>query len=185
MKKLSVIIWLLAFAVLCAAQDNKNTNKPVPDFSGTWILDKKTSGPESGFGTQIYVDITMIIDHNEPELKFTQKIKTSDGKEKITETIYFTDGRRVGLRGRNDENNFRIVEWNGKKLIRKDTFVIKKGEGLDWFLEKSGKDEVKLNNKEVWELSKDGKTLTQKSSGGTLPGVPAPSAFKMVFRRQT
>jgi hypothetical protein len=185
MKKVSTILCILIFAAFGAAQKNAEKEKTIPDFSGTWILDKKKSGSDSGFGGQFFVDIKMVIVHTEPEMKITETLKMPGGAEKVSKSTFFTDGRRVSLFGKLDEDNYRIVEWNGRKLIKKDAFIMDIDKDNPFESQKNTKNKnVKMNNKTVWELSKDGKTLTQKLIGGTLPGVPSFSGMKMVFQRQ-
>ncbi|MGC2237692.1 MAG: hypothetical protein WA584_16130 [Pyrinomonadaceae bacterium] len=182
MKKALIFLWIFMFAVLCSAQNDKNAEQKLPDFSGTWILDKSKTGPISGFSTGILVDVTMVIVHKDPQIKITRTTTFGNGAEKVENLEYFTDGRRIPVLKKNDENNFRTIEWRGKTLVNQATFMMEKIDFNNPSAANNNKKPVKIKNKSEWKLSKDGKTLTEIVTGGTLPGVPDYGGYKSVYR---
>lgn len=186
MKQIVLLALLMLLALTGYAQNSDKSKSKTPDFTGTWVLDKKKSGLEGGMVIgQMLVDIKLVIEHNEPEMKIVQTIQGSDGIERVSNITVFTDGRRKPFKGKNDANNHIEYSWKDDTLVKTAKFVISKGEGWDWFLEKNKKDSIPIENREEWKLSKNGKTLTQRLNGGTAPGaLPFPTSFKYVFRRQ-
>lgn len=183
MKKTLILLWIFIFAVLCSAQNDKNAEEKIPDFSGTWILDKTKSGPVSGFSTTgLLIDVTMVIAHKDPQINITRTTTFNTGLEKTENLEYFTDGRRIPVFGKNDENHYRIIQWRGKTLVNQATFMMEKIDFNNPSRANDNKKLVKIKNKSEWKLSKDGKTLTEIVTGGTFPGVPDYGGFKYVYR---
>lgn len=184
MKQIALIVFLLVFTFTSYAQ--KTGKNQTPDFTGTWIMDQIKSGLEGGMqaGKRL-ADMKMVIEHNEPEIKIIETIKSLDGVERVQNSTVYTDGRRKPINGKNDANNFVTYTWDEKTLVKTAKFVIGRGEGWDWFLDKNKKTSINMENREEWKLSKDGKTLTQRVFGGSAPSaIPIPLTFRYVFRRQ-
>jgi hypothetical protein len=193
MYKLSVIcLWLLLSCGFAFAQAARPVGQEIkPNLTGTWKLDIKAAR-----------ETTLIVVHNEPEIKITTR--SSDGVGATSrELIYYSDERGEQNYGVTIRTQPAITEeqiksetkWNGKKL-RTRGYVRKalSGTFISW------------NIVTEWKLSADGKTLTQtirvipeetdsnqissntRSRGLPRPGqvifIPAgPREIKYVFRR--
>ncbi|MGI8787652.1 MAG: hypothetical protein ACR2HG_07835 [Pyrinomonadaceae bacterium] len=151
MKTFISILFVLIFSFSAFAQTDKNSvEKPKPDFSGTWILDRAKS-------KKVDFDLTLIVVHKEPEMKVT-KIYNFKGAKKTDEQTYYTDGRRVPDSEMGSEIITQQAFWAGNNLIHK--YQVSKAQGKT----------VEQTNTEKWELSKDGKTLTLTMTE-TLPAT--------------
>lgn len=179
-----LLILLLIFSVAANAQDKKKTDK-IPDLNGTWVLDKSQSSQNTGLGAKpISYELTMTIVQKEPQIEFTRKAVLPNGKVMTEYFEYFTDSRKMMVYGKLDKDNYRIVKWSRRKLVKTDTYIDEINRQTPWFYEKNGvENKTKLVTKEIWEVSEDGNTLTQKITGGFLNGV-AISGDKFVYQRK-
>ena len=132
MKKLFLVVLVVCFAV--RAQDAK------PNFSGTWELqvDKSDFGPLPAPQAQ-----TTIVDHKEPNLKVTITAKTQQGER--------TSVRNLTTDGQENTNTVGATtirsktRWVEKELVTEATFEAQAG---------------KIQTKDRWQLSDEGKTFT-------------------------
>jgi predicted subunit of tRNA(5-methylaminomethyl-2-thiouridylate) methyltransferase len=138
------LILSLAFIAFGQVEDNKFAKKAKPSFSGKWILDRTKT-------KIIDYDLTLIVAHQEPELKVTS-IFNSAREQKTEERTYFTDGRKSPDRKANSQNISKEVRWAGRNLLMKFESAVPVEGGLTRSSLRS----------EEWELSKDEKSLTIK-----------------------
>lgn len=166
-RKLILLLWAMSFVLVCSAQDKKSAAQTSPDLTGTWERNlSRSKRGNRGVGTAV---VRLIISHKEPELKVTRQ-SDSIGKETITNSVYYTDGRgeknvtgfsavvSLGLPYENIEpnkggsKNLEVrskTKWEGDKLVSRYSmnFAIQ-GRRVD------------IDVAEKRELSPDGKTLT-------------------------
>jgi len=169
---ISLIISLLLCALPAIAQDAARADaRGRFDLTGTWALDKSKSdfGPFED-SPVVKADVTLAVAHAGPELKISRR-ESRDGREQTTELVYYTDGRgelnpstlgRVGVKSE--------TKWDGNKIVATSTLTRRGADGKPATLETTDK----------WQLSKDGRLLTQTTAvsfgGGT-------QTIKQVYRR--
>ena len=141
------------------------------DLSGRWELDRSKSdfGPFKD-SPVVRAEVTLEVTHAEPELKIVRR-ERRDGREQTTSLAYYTDGRgelnpstlgRVGVKSE--------TRWDGDKLVATSTLTRRGSDGKAATLETTDR----------WQLSSDGRVLTQTTSisfGGGRQTV------KQVYRR--
>ncbi|HEY0544245.1 MAG TPA: hypothetical protein VGC91_02525 [Pyrinomonadaceae bacterium] len=171
-KKLLTVCCLLSLMTLCAAQEGKTKSegKAKPDFNGTWLIDKSKSDYGRAEGTPIAnADITMTVALSEPEFHVTRKM-TLNGNEHVGELVFYTDGRgetNHALLGGGDLKT--KTKWSGSKLVSKASISRRVRE-----------ENFNIDIEEKWELSSDGKTLTDSFS---MSGPNGTRAVKLVYTR--
>lgn len=114
---------------------------------------------------------TLVVVHQEPELKITRKIKL-DGQEQSQDYAYYSDGRgetNPPLIGRGGEVKSK-TKWDGAKLVAKASTSQQTPDGA-----------LYIETTQKWELAEDGKTLTETVSRGS-PGRGVVTV-KQVFAR--
>ena len=181
MKQILAGLWLLIFATLCVAQNEnqKPKDNDIPDLNGKWTLDKSKSdmgldkGPVRFSGKIEFPDTSLFIVHSEPEIKVTETTKTKDGKA-VAESIYYTDGRGSNVANNKNPDIKPMAEWKGGKLTI-ISFI-----PLPY---KINDRQAQLEKTEVWEISKDRKTLTQIITFKPEADLPGPAPMKKVFKR--
>jgi hypothetical protein len=182
MKQVLVGFWLLIFVALCVAQDEtkKLKDKDIFDLNGKWTLDKSKSdmgldkGPIRFSGKIEFPDTSLSIVHREPEIKVTETTKVKDGKG-TTESIYYTDGRSGSVADNKNPDVKPTAEWKERKLTIKSFIPLPY---------KINNRQAQLEKTEVWEISKDGKTLTQTITFKPEANLPGPAPMKKVFKRE-
>ena len=161
---------ILACALTALPQgDKKNANViNKPDFSGSWLLDRK----KSNVGKSAQPDLPLKIVHNDPEFR----IKRQYDHNAVTverEFVYYSDGRgetnpATMILSTTPDRNARDLDkqvtnsktrWNGNKLVTRSVI---RNSIAGHMLEFEFIDE--------WKLSEDGKTLTQTSRTIFRPG---------------
>jgi len=172
---------LMICSLLCALQlaapvraqegEKKAGGRGRFDLTGRWALDKSKSdfGPFED-SPVVKADVTLVIAHADPELKISRR-EARDGRERTTELAYYTDGRgelnpatlgRVGVKS--------VTKWDGNKIVATSTLTRRGADGQASTLDTTDK----------WQLSGDGRVLTQTTSvsygGGT-------QTVKQVYRR--
>lgn len=137
----------LALCGLLTAQDKK------PNFSGNWTLSKE----KSDFGMLPMPDkLVRKIKHAEPVLEYTTTATTPKGDQTM-DTKYTTDGKEsVNKYGGTEVKG--VAQWDGTKLVVKYQRTAK-AQGQEFTLDIT----------ESWELSADGKTMTQINKIGGTP----------------
>lgn len=151
---IAVFVFLLVLSSSALGQGSEKATSQAEPFnlSGTWILDRS----KSDFGALsdsplVQAEVTLTIEHAAPELKIKRK-ETRDGREQLTELAYYTDGRgemnpstlgRVGVKT--------STKWDGGKIVSTSKLTRRDASGKTSTLETTDR----------WQLSKDGRTLTQ------------------------
>lgn len=182
-KKLILILWAMSCVVVCAAQDKKSSAQSRPDLTGTWV---RSSYKSNHRGQLESYPVTLTVSHKEPELKITRK-SVVHGKEKITDGVYYTDGRgerneaefrsalavgssptsAIEQKGANDPQTKSKTKWEGNKLVSRSSSSLE-AVGHRFYIDTAQKR----------ELSADGKTLTI-----TTTIMPGGTAITEVFDR--
>jgi hypothetical protein len=179
-KFLLLIIALCLFNVILFAQNSNIQTKP--DFSGTWLLDKKKS-ILNDLVRQRYEDYTLTISQSEPELKIT-KSAIYNGKNKSVTLVFYTDNRGEKNNPHFGAPNIEVeskTHWKDSVLVR--TYTNKSSVNGT---------EIKSDVAEKYELSKDGKTLTiteyfylnSISPANQLENMPDKVTAKWIFRKK-
>lgn len=171
MKLFTFFLLLFGFTTFCLGQ-SKNDNKP--NFSGTWQLtDTKNAARIDGYKE------TRIVVYQEPEIKITIKFNKNNN-EKTSETKYYSDGRGETNPSISDNQIFNTkTKWDGKALKVQRTKEITAPDNT----------KIKLTIIEKWEISKDGKTLTETTTvsapfgGKTVNTIGDGSPAKRFFSR--
>ncbi len=170
MKKIWGLILLFILAVGVAARDDKKADTSKPDFSGKWVLDKsKSELGRIGQGPMANAEVTLLIEHKEPELKILRTILLN-GQEIKQAFLYFSDNR-----GETNPAAFGNAEvksktkWDKAKLESKSSasFSVR---GETFYADTS----------EKRELSAEGKVLTISISISSSRGL---QLIKQVFNR--
>jgi hypothetical protein len=171
MKRLMMLVSALSLAVgtaLACAQGKTN-------FSGTWLLDKSRSDLSalSGMGEDAEkaqnATVTMVVVHQEPNLKVTRTLKTDEGEKTQTQT-YHTDGTETTNAGPRGGPIVSKASWEGNNLVIVSTRTMT----ILW-------KDVSVQGKTIWSLSPDGKTLLVDSHVHSPRGE---QRFKGVFDKQ-
>ncbi len=155
MKNCILFVLILTFSMTAFGQDKSKADAlPKPDFSGKWLLEQSKS-------KNVDFDLTLLVEHREPEMKVT-KIYNFKGAKRTVEENYFTDGRAAADAEFGSDAISQKAVWRGGTLIR--TKEVSKGSGKT----------VEQTTTENWELSKDGKMLTLTLTESVL--VPTKTA---------
>jgi hypothetical protein len=183
MKKAGVVLLPLLFINLCLAQGGKESlgRLSKPNFSGTWMLDLKESDFDGRKSDLIYDSLTLIISHQDPELKITRKI-VKKKKERSQKIVYYTDSREE----KNPSFNERATVQS-KTHWQSDILITKGIVSTPIF-----GDVILSDTTDKWELSADGNSLIQTSSSSPLRsklgkfnfGSFGAWTFKKVFRKR-
>ena len=168
MKALLLALCLFAFAA--AGDDKKKGGKPHPDFSGTWQLDRaKSDFGEWSDRPLSKADSTLVVEHRDPELKIRRTLSLN-GQEEVKEFAYYTDER-----GETNQATLGVGEvksktkWDGDKVVS-EAQIKRRGQGGAY----------ELNVMQKWQVSSDGKTLTNTTSISNEMGA---QQIKLVYRR--
>ena len=164
---LTALLTLCLFSVVAAGVDKKKSH---PDFSGTWLIDRA----KSDFGAfedrpLSKADSTLVIAHGDPELKIKRTLSLN-GQEEVKEFTYYTDER-----GETNPSTLGVGEvksktkWEGDKVVA-SAHITRKGQ--------SGLYELDVTQK--WQVSSDGKTLTNTTN---ISGQLGAQQIKLVYRR--
>lgn len=161
---------LLATCLSAGHQNDKK--KATPNFSGTWVLNKSRSSlGRFGQGPFANAELTLVILHDEPELKITRKT-TLNGTERGQEMVYYSDGRGETNAAAFGNNEVKTkTKWEGTKLVSKSS--ISRSFRRETFF---------TDTSERRELSEDGRSLTITVS---ISGPAGTSVIKQVFDRRT
>jgi hypothetical protein len=174
MKWLTLIFWLSLSVTLSFSQSsqNKQSSPTRPNLSGTWTLSKYEVTYD--LDEAINIRITMFISQTEPEVRINRKI-IINGKEYNQELVYYSDerGERNSLLIKGNEKMESKTKWDKDKLVSQGVI---KGEiisnsdttlsdtlrslGMNVPVKPIKPDKYTQKVIEEWELSSDGKTLT-------------------------
>ena len=164
-------IILLLGPLLCAPAASAQKAGGRLDLSGAWQLDRAKSdfGPFAD-SPVVRAEVSLAVAHEGPELKITRR-ETLEGRERTTELVYYTDGRgelnpstlgRVGVKS--------TTKLDGGKVVATSTLTRKGADGKPSTLEAT----------DTWQLSGDGRVLTQTTTIRHGGGV---QRIKQVYRR--
>jgi hypothetical protein len=162
---------LLACSSFAAARDDrKKEGKSHPDLSGTWELDRS----KSDFGLfrerpLARADATLVIAHRDPELKITRTLKLNDRQE-VKEFGYYTDERgetNPATIGAGEVKS--KTKWDGDKVVAHAKVT-----------RQSPRGDFDIDTTEKWQVSADGKTLTQTIE---ISGPFGLQQIKLVYHR--
>ena len=164
-------------AGVSAARDDKRKGAaPRPDLSGTWVLDRSKSNYGDARGRNISKDdVTLVITHRDPELRFTKTV-VNEGRQETKEYVYYTDGRgetNPMYYGSGEVDS--KTRWDGDRLETLATLarVGRANQGAGYYLAMEAK----------WRLSDDGRTLTH-TNYSVNPGEEGGSQeTRLVYRR--
>lgn len=146
------------------------------DLSGTWILDKEKSDPVrmrafgSGGPAPANIDLTVVIEQGENEMKVVRKIKL-DERERSVEQRFTFDGQETvnpAAMGRG--------EMKSKTNWKKDKLLI---EGFQTVSTPNG--DFELGVKEEFSLSPDAQVLTIRTTRASPRGE---NTSKQIFNKQ-
>jgi hypothetical protein len=167
MKAILLTLCLLASA---AGDDKKKEGKSHPDFSGTWRIDKaKSDFGEFSERPLSKAEATLAVEHKEPELKIRRTLSLN-GQEEVKEFTYYTDGR-----GETNQATIGVGEvksktkWDGDRVVS-EAHVTRRSQTGPY----------ELNVVQKWQVSSDGKTLTNTT---TISNQMGAQQVKLVYRR--
>jgi hypothetical protein len=163
--------WLTsALAVVFALGLTCGPAGSVPNFTGTWQIDKSRSSFKSDrpFAASIASRgvITLVIDHRDPELKIEQDASLAVAHRTVVST-YYTDGREASNRGARGEAITSTSHWDNGALVT-DLKIVRGTQSL--------------TRRDVMRLSEDGKSLTLEMTRNE-PGKQ-PDTAHLVFVKQ-
>ncbi len=143
----------------------------LPNFSGTWQLDKSRSLVQSEralahLATQ--GDLTLVISHREPDLKIEQHIKFRTTERTVVST-YYTDGRETPNRNLRGDVITSRSHWEQGALVT-DLRVVH---------ERGGDTQI-VERRELMNLSEDGTRLYIETTR-KAPGQNKPETARLVF----
>jgi hypothetical protein len=167
---LTLCLLLAAAAAAPAREDKKKGERPHPDFSGTWQIDRA----KSDFGPfddkpLAKADSTLVVTHAGPELKVKRTLSLG-GREEVKEFTYYTDER-----GETNQATLGVGEvrsksrWDGDRVVS-EAQVTRRGQ----------QEPYTLNVVQRWQVSSDGKTLTNTTVISNETGT---QQVKLVYRR--
>ena len=159
---------LAACAAAAAAGDDKKRSHP--DFSGTWRIDRAKSD-YGGWGDKplAKADSTLFVEHRDPELKIRRTLSLN-GQEEVKDFAYYTDER-----GETNQATLGVGEvksktkWDGDRVVS-EAQIRRRGQGGTY----------ELTVTQRWQVSSDGKTLTNTTSFSNEAGA---QQLKLVYRR--
>ena len=169
---LALCLLLACAAAAVARDDRKKEGKPHPDFSGTWELDRS----KSDFGLfsdrpLSRADATLVIAHRDPELKITRTLKLNDQQE-VKEFSYYTDERgetNPATLGAGEVKS--KTKWEGERVAARSK--------MTW-PGRGGGAAYELDVTQKWQVSSDGKTLTNTT---VITNQTGAQEIKLVYRR--
>ncbi len=168
-RNLKQIFILLVLAGLVAVPRSGHGQSDKPNFGGEWTRDNaKSSGLQGLLAT---VELTMLITHKDPEFRITRSLKLKE-QQMTQELVYYTDHRgetNPATIGSGDVKS--KTKWNKNKIETTAT----------WSRMGRTGDVSNFDSTEKWELSVDGKTLTDSVDISTPNGM---RSIKQVFNRK-
>ncbi len=167
------LVFACAAAGAAARGEGKKEEKPRPDLSGTWELDKS----KSDFGLFrdrpiSKADSTLVIAHREPELKIRRTLRLG-GQQEVKEFTYYTDGR-------GETNPAAVGAGEVKSKTKWDGSKVSAHAKMTW-PGQNGSAGVEMDVTQKWQVSSDGKSLTNTTAFSSAPtGV---QEVRLVYRR--
>jgi hypothetical protein len=154
------------------SKDSKASQKPSPDLSGMWVLDKKRSDPGDGLKVEL-ADVTLLIIHKEPDVSIKREV-TRHGITTVEQSNYSTAQQQPKSNPDDTQITKAVSEWKGRRLVTTISATVQADPGK--------KPTLVMEMVEEWELSNDGKRLTQRLMRKGVPGAGAHRA-RFVFSR--
>jgi hypothetical protein len=179
--------------------------RATPNFSGTWLLDKSQSeihkrrdvepaGKDAAAKTpaasdaaakdaatktpaeapaaeekgEIPFDVKIVVEQSDTQLKVTRSI-SEGGQERSMTNTYDLSGKEITETGPRGGTMVTKASWDGDKLVVSRTRT-----------RKNRDQEIKIEQKQVWSLSADGKTMTIEAS---VKGPRREQTRKMVYNK--
>ena len=176
--RLLAIFLLLSTFPLTDFQVNGALPMPLPDFTGTWKIDRDLSTAKAVSDLD---DLTFVISQKLAELHLKRIVKEKEHKELVSEVTYFTDGRgeKVSLLFGGEKWDAK-TNWVNGTLVTKFTVTEYVSTSSDFFY---------LDYKETWALLQHGNTLviTTEKTVRNVPDFYRPSypdeTYRKVFHR--
>jgi len=140
-----LLLMLAAFGAQAA------TKESLVDFSGTWKLNMKKSKGAPDWRP----DTVLVVLQSPHQIHFTYFLN-QDARQPFESHDYVTNGKEAPLYTSANEQTYYSVRWNNKSVLQVKIHHKVRAEiaDTDW-------DEI-----DIWTLSNDGKTLTNKLSDG-------------------
>jgi hypothetical protein len=167
---LTALLTLCLLASASAQGEKRKEGKSHPDFSGTWRIDKaKSDFGEFSERPLSKAEATLAVEHKEPELKIRRTL-TLNGQEEVKQFTYYTDGR-----GETNQATIGVGEvksktkWDGDRVVS-EAHVTRRSQTGPY----------ELNVVQKWQVSSDGKTLTNTT---TISNQMGAQQVKLVYRR--
>jgi hypothetical protein len=156
------------------AKYNGTSKKPIPNpnLSGKWVLDKKRSDPGAGLRVDL-ADVTLLIDHKEPNISIRREVRRN-GMTTVEQSVYTTTQQQPKSKPEEEQVTKAVTEWKGSRLVTTILAIVQ--------ADPRKKPTLVMEMVEEWDLSKDGKTLTQRLRRNGVPGTGALKA-RFVFSR--
>jgi len=146
----AVTVLLLALTALGAQAATKDR---LVDFSGTWKLNVKKSRGAPDWRP----DTVLVVLQSPHQIHFTYFLN-DDARQPFESHDYITNGKEAPLYTSANERTFYSVRWDNKNVLQVKIHHLVRAEiaDTDW------------NETDIWTLSDDGKTLTNRLSDGKL-----------------
>ncbi len=146
-KKAAVMLLLTLVVVATTAADKRR----LADFSGTWKLDMQKSRGAPDWRP----DTVLVVLQSPYQIHFTYFLN-QDAKQAFENHDYVTNGKETKLYATGPEEAYASVRWTSKNVLQVRTHHLVRAEiaDTDW------------TETDIWTLSDDGKTLTNKLSDG-------------------
>jgi hypothetical protein len=151
---------LLALALIGSAARASAQSASIPNLSGTWVLQVDKSDFAGMLAPSARTDV---FEHQEPKLTIKRAV-TANGQENTSSLVYVIDGKPYkNMVGPTEITS--TLHWDGSTLVSVTVAP--------------GPDGAQVTITDRYELSQDGKTLTQKRTF-TVPGQEATQTMVLV-----
>jgi len=146
----AVTVLLLTLVTLGAAAATKDR---LVDFTGTWKLNMKKSRGAPDWRP----DTVLVVLQSPYQIHFTYFLN-GDARQPFENHDYVTNGKEAPLYTSATELTYYSVRWNNKNVLQVKIHHVVRHEiaDTDW------------SETDIWTLSDDGKTLTNRLSDGKL-----------------
>jgi len=173
-----ILISLLAIFVMLPGFSSTDIPVAVPDFTGTWKIDRELSSPRAMSDLD---DLTLVVSQSLPELHVKRIIDEKKHKQRVSEQTYFTDGRgeKVSWLLSNEKLDSKTF-WLKDSIVSKFTVTECISTTSDFYF---------ADYKETWELLQHGNTLviTTEKTVRNVPDFYSPTytgeTYRKVFHR--
>jgi hypothetical protein len=170
-----ILIKLITTSFLVFALGAGVGGDALPDFTGTWKVDRNLSSKS----VKDLEDLTLVVSQTSFELRVKRVIKEKKHGERLSEVVYYTDGRGEVIPSLfSDEKLKSKTIWVGGNLVSR--YRVSRFIGNDVYYQDCA---------ETWTLSDDGKTLTVNTEikPGNVPmlyrNILTPWSYHRVFHK--